>query len=102
MKSPGNRHESWGGAAALSLSAALVLHAAAGGSALVLDGDTPWVVPPELQRPSEAQSDAVEDTAQTLVSVPVLCRAPTRTRQGSTRTMHQQRPARERTARARR
>ena len=33
---------------------------------LTLDGDVPWIVPPELSRPSEAESDALADTAQTL------------------------------------
>ena len=41
--------------------------AGGGGPALRLNGDTPWVVPPELAKPSEATSDALEDTAQTLV-----------------------------------
>ena len=33
---------------------------------LTLDGDAPWIVPPELFRPSEAMSDHHNDTAQTL------------------------------------
>ena len=33
---------------------------------LQLDGDAPWIVPPELFRPSEAMSDHHSDTAQTL------------------------------------
>eukprot|EP00035_Acanthoeca_spectabilis_P011529 m.203137 g.203137 ORF g.203137 m.203137 type:complete len:91 (-) comp15369_c0_seq9:2646-2918(-) len=35
-------------------------------SLVALDGDVPWVVPPELSRPSEGMSDAANDTAQTL------------------------------------
>ena len=33
---------------------------------LFLTGDTPWIVPPELSNPSEGESDALNDTAQTL------------------------------------
>ena len=40
--------------------------AAAAAPLLQLDGDAPWIVPPELFRPSEAMSDEHADTAQTL------------------------------------
>ena len=36
------------------------------GAAVLLDGDTPWLVPPEISRPSEQRSDALADTAQAL------------------------------------
>ena len=39
---------------------------AAAAAPLVLDGDAPYIVPPELFRPSEAMSDDHSDTAQTL------------------------------------
>jgi hypothetical protein len=35
---------------------------------VTLGGDAPWVVPPELSRPSEAMSDEFADTAQTLAA----------------------------------
>ena len=43
-----------------------LLSAIATGRATALDGDVPWIVPPELSKLSEAQSDAAADTAQTL------------------------------------